>query len=97
MPTAIDEAAIYTVAEAAKALGMGETFVRKRIKSGELPAKRLGSSIRIKGSELAAWFDGQQMKSANTTSCRPERDGSPSGTLAIADAALASAFRHPRA
>lgn len=96
MTTRIDTTAIYTVAEAADAIGMSVTFVRKRIKSGEMSAHRLGATIRIKGSDLQSWFDGLRIPSGATGSCPPEMDGSRTGTREIADAALASAFRGQR-
>lgn len=93
----IDVAAIYTVAEAAKAIAMSETFIREQIKIGALPAHRLGKRVlKIKGSDLQQWFDEQRIPSADTGSCPPSKDGSPSGIKTAAERGTASALRELR-
>ena len=44
--------------EAGALLGMSYKTIERARKSGALPAKRVGSSIRIKPADLMAWFDG---------------------------------------
>lgn len=53
--------ALYTVREATKVLRTGERYVRKLIRSGELPAIRLGSGgyLRIRGIDLERYINGQ--------------------------------------
>ena len=51
------------------AVEMGETFMRGEIREGRLRAHRLGKRVlKVKGSDLQAWFDAQQIPSANTAS-----------------------------
>lgn len=52
--------ALYTVREATKVLRTGERYVRQLIRSGELPAIRLGSGgyLRIRGIDLESYING---------------------------------------
>ena len=65
--------ALYTVREATKVLRMGERYVRQLIRSGELPAIRLGSGgyLRIRGIDLENYINGQ----ATVTEVEAEADG----------------------
>lgn len=53
--------ALYTIREATKVLRMGEKYVRRLIRDGELPAIRLGSGgyLRIRGIDLENYINGQ--------------------------------------
>ena len=48
---------LLTVQEAARALGMGYSTLRRRIAAGELEAIRLGRSRRIRPEELDAFIE----------------------------------------
>ena len=54
--------ALYTVREATKVLRTGERYVRQLIRSGELPAIRLGSGgyLRIRGIDLESYIHGME-------------------------------------
>ncbi len=93
----IETEAIYTPAEAAELVGVKLTFIKTQIKEGRLTAYRLGAKVlRIKGSDLLAWFDGQRIPSASTASCEPKTAGSLSGMKTVAERGAASVSRIPR-
>lgn len=46
----------YTVAEAAEALRLGRNRVYDMVAAGELPALRIGKSIRIPADSLNQWI-----------------------------------------
>ncbi len=48
-----------TVAEARVLTGLSERTLRTAIKNGELPARRIGRSLRLRPDDVRAWFDGQ--------------------------------------
>lgn len=54
--------AVYTVREATKVLRTGERYIRQLIRSGELPAIRLGSGgyLRIRGIDLESYINGME-------------------------------------
>lgn len=54
--------AVYTVREATKVLRTGERYVRQLIRSGELPAIRIGSGgyLRIRGIDLESYINGME-------------------------------------
>lgn len=54
--------ALYTVREAAKVLRTGERYIRQLIRSGELPAIRIGSGgyLRIRGIDLESYINGME-------------------------------------
>lgn len=49
---AIKPTGVYTVIKAAEALSVDTRFITKSIRSGELPAKKLGQGYRIVGENL---------------------------------------------
>ena len=49
---------LLTVHEVAERLRSGEHTIRRLIKSGELPALRVGQQYRIDGNELERWLYG---------------------------------------
>lgn len=53
----IDEDRLWTVAEVADHMRVSNMTVYRLIKSGELPAIRVGKNYRIRGRELAAFLD----------------------------------------
>ena len=48
-----------TVSEAHVLTGLSEKMLRAAIKEGELPARRIGRSLRLRPSDVRAWFDRQ--------------------------------------
>ena len=47
----------YTVADAAKAVGMSGEYLRREIKAGRLGCRYAGRSVLIPKDELKAWLD----------------------------------------
>lgn len=77
----IDTARIYSTRAAAAAVGYGKTFIKEQIDAGKLRAYRPGKrTIKIKGSDLKAWFDAHELRPDNIPSCDAPMDGLPSGT-----------------
>ena len=94
MAIQLDE--IYSVAGACEATGFGETFLRGQIKTGRLKARPFGARLlKIKGQDLAEWFDAQPLLSEITPSSKEDEntDGKSAGKRTAADGALISAFR----
>jgi len=46
-----------TMAQACTATGLSDSFLRKAVLKGELPAKRAGSRYLIRRTDLDAWID----------------------------------------
>jgi excisionase family DNA binding protein len=53
-PIEIRPHAVYTIAEVCQLLRLGNVTVRRLVRSGQLPATRLGGPYRILGSALLA-------------------------------------------
>ncbi|MCZ4557924.1 helix-turn-helix domain-containing protein [Rhodococcus maanshanensis] len=52
----LSRSSLWTIADTVTQLRLGETFIREAIKTGELPAYRLGAKIvRIVPSEAIEW------------------------------------------
>lgn len=47
---------MYRVAEVAEAIGVSRSKVASMIQRGELPAARLGRSVRVPATELKKWI-----------------------------------------
>ncbi|ORI11750.1 hypothetical protein BJD99_01005 [Rhodococcus sp. 1163] len=57
------EAVLVTVTDAADKLGVNHQFVRKLIKSGELPAIHLNArAVRVRSEDLDAWIAGRESR-----------------------------------
>lgn len=54
--TVSDPRVAYSVSEVAEALGISIRSVRQRIKSGELPARRVGARVLILASDLRIYL-----------------------------------------
>jgi excisionase family DNA binding protein len=54
----MSERLLLNVAEAAVTAGVGSTKIRAEIKSGRLPARKLGKLILLSIDDLRAWIDG---------------------------------------
>lgn len=50
--------AIYSPTEASNTLGVSKRTVYRKIESGELPAYRIGGSLRIRWADMERWLDG---------------------------------------
>lgn len=64
----LDDDRLWTVAEVADHMRVSNMTVYRLIKSGELPALRVGKNYRIRGGDLVAYLD------ASATKARPEED-----------------------
>jgi excisionase family DNA binding protein len=53
------ESELMTVAEAAKALGIGRTKAYELVAAGEIPTLRIGRAVRVPRGALRAWIDAQ--------------------------------------
>ncbi len=53
----IDQDRLWTVAEVAEHMRVSNMTVYRLIKSGDLPAIRVGKNYRIRGKELADYID----------------------------------------
>jgi excisionase family DNA binding protein len=53
----MSERLLLNVATAAATAGVGSTMIRKEIKCGRLPARKLGKLILLSIDDLHAWID----------------------------------------
>lgn len=53
----IDSSRMYRVPAVAELLDVSPSTVYRAIESGALPALRIGSTVRVHGSALAAWLN----------------------------------------
>lgn len=60
MSTNVDAPPLLSVREAAARLAVSSATVRRWIATGELPALRIGSSVRIDPERLSAWLAERQ-------------------------------------
>ena len=51
---------LLSLAEVCQELGMGKSWVYRRIKSGEIPSVKLGHNIKIKREDLEEYLEGQR-------------------------------------
>src|ERR687885_1255354 len=51
---------LLSMAEVCQELGMGKSWVFKRIKSGEIPSVKLGHNIKVKREDLEEYLEGQR-------------------------------------
>lgn len=49
--------AAYDLPGAASEYSVSETYIRRAIKAGDLPAKRVGKKFSIPAAALAAWYE----------------------------------------
>lgn len=50
----------YDIEAAAALYSVSPTYIRRAIKAGDLPAKRVGRKFSIAAVALESWFDGLQ-------------------------------------
>lgn len=67
------EAEIYTIEEVAQILKVSQTTVRRKIKTGELPSRRLGRLHRISGADLRKMFSVPEPAEEKTDSVKKAR------------------------
>jgi excisionase family DNA binding protein len=51
---------LLAIPEVCQELGMGKSWVYKRLKSGEIPSIKLGHSIRVKREDLEQYLESQR-------------------------------------
>ncbi len=51
---------LLSIPEVCQTLGMGKSWVYRRIKSGETPSVKLGHNIKIKREDLEQYLEGQR-------------------------------------
>ncbi len=61
---AMDEKMLYTLADVAAALSVSRSKVYELVRSGALPSVRIRGSRRVRGEDLAGYFDALQRVSA---------------------------------
>ena len=64
---------VLTVEEAAKALRIGRTAAYAAVRSGDLPAVRVGRSLRIPRAALERLLAGEGLSTSNGASVASER------------------------
>ncbi|MGC9221479.1 MAG: helix-turn-helix domain-containing protein [Solirubrobacteraceae bacterium] len=80
---------LISVREAAQAVGVCEETIRRKVKAGELPDRRIGGRIRIDRSDLLELLAGEPAAHVRApASLRRRRRGSDVGARAEAFAQL---------
>jgi len=51
---------LLSIPEVCQELGMGKSWVYRRLKSGEIPSIKLGHNIKVKREDLEGYLDGQR-------------------------------------
>jgi excisionase family DNA binding protein len=51
---------LLTISEVCQELGMGKSWVYRRLKSGEIPSIKLGNNIKVKRSDLEQYLESQR-------------------------------------
>jgi excisionase family DNA binding protein len=54
---------LLSIPEVCQELGVGKTWVYKRIKSGEIPSVKFGRAIKVKRQDLEEYVDGHRYQS----------------------------------
>jgi excisionase family DNA binding protein len=70
---------LLTTSEVGALLGIGRTKVFEMLASGELPAVRIGRSVRISRDLLERWVDAKLEEAGLTRRSRAVEQGRPSG------------------
>jgi excisionase family DNA binding protein len=53
---------LFSVMEVCQELGMGQSWVYKRIQSGEIPSIKLGHNFKVKREDLQQYLESQRQK-----------------------------------
>jgi excisionase family DNA binding protein len=56
---------LFSVMEVCQELGMGMSWVRRRIKSGEIPSMRLGNNIKVRLKDLEEYLESSRLHPLN--------------------------------
>ena len=51
---------LFSVMEVCQKLGMGKSWVHRKIKSGEIPSIRLGNNIKVRRKDLEEYLEGHR-------------------------------------
>jgi excisionase family DNA binding protein len=51
---------LLTISEVCQELGMGKSWVYRRLKSAEIPSIKLGNNIKVKRSDLEQYLESQR-------------------------------------
>ena len=54
---------LLSITELCQELGMGKSWVYKRIQSVEIPSVKLGNNIKVRREDLEGYLDGQRLRS----------------------------------
>jgi excisionase family DNA binding protein len=52
---------LFSVMEVSQELGMGKTWVHRKIKSGEIPSIRLGNNIKVRRKDLEEYLESSRL------------------------------------
>jgi len=58
---------LLSIPEVCQGLGMGKSWVYRRLKNGEIPSIRLGRSIKVKRSDLDGYLESMRYTPATAT------------------------------
>jgi excisionase family DNA binding protein len=64
---------LLTPAEAAQRIGVNVETVRRAVRSGALPAARIGRAVRIAEDDLATWLEGGRRRKRTPGQTKPPR------------------------
>jgi excisionase family DNA binding protein len=53
---------LFSVREVCQELGMGQSWVYRRIQSGEIPSIKLGHNVKVKREDLQQYLESQRQK-----------------------------------
>ena len=56
---------LFSVMEVCQELGMGKTWVHRKIKSGEIPSLRLGNNIKVRREDLEEYLESSRVHPLN--------------------------------
>ena len=56
---------LFSVMEVCQELGMGKTWVHRKIKSGEIPSIRLGNNIKVRREDLEEYLESSRVYPLN--------------------------------
>jgi excisionase family DNA binding protein len=56
---------LFSVMEVSQELGMGKTWVHRKIKSGEIPSIRLGHNIKVRREDLEEYLESNRVHPLN--------------------------------
>jgi excisionase family DNA binding protein len=60
---------LFSVTEVCQELGMGKSWVHRKIKIGEIPSIRLGNNIKVRRKDLEEYLESSRQNPLNNPSC----------------------------